>query len=266
MENKIVLYILLNKAIAVLLVHTFLFFTLSQVFSRQGSNMTANKKEFLKVVVIGDSYAGKSCLIETCMYGRFPEYIVGAPHTPSKCVMIEGKIVEVYMWDTAGQDDYDRLRPLSYPGTDIFLICFDLAKPASFENIKIKWIPEITRWEPDAKFMIIGCKDDLGNSIYKPNDILMFVSAYSRFQCDKVYPMEILQIIAKHLEYIMVATDYNLSAQRLCDQYKSGYKYIATSAMKLQGTKKLLVEMIPNCYLYDGTPQQLTKCSNCCII
>ena len=52
--------------------------------------------------------------------------------------MVDGKPINLGLWDTAGQEDYDRLRPLSYPQTDIFLICFSLVSPPSFENVKTK--------------------------------------------------------------------------------------------------------------------------------
>jgi hypothetical protein len=39
-------------------------------------------------------------------------------------------------------EDYDRLRPLSYPQTDVFLVCFSLVRRASFENVRAKWVPE----------------------------------------------------------------------------------------------------------------------------
>lgn len=45
-------------------------------------------------------------------------------------------MVELALWDTAGQEDYDRLRPLSYPETDVILMCFAIDQPTSFSNIQ----------------------------------------------------------------------------------------------------------------------------------
>jgi small GTP-binding protein len=47
-----------------------------------------------------------------------------------------GKMVELALWDTAGQEDYDRLRPLSYPETDVILICFAINLRTSFTNVQ----------------------------------------------------------------------------------------------------------------------------------
>jgi hypothetical protein len=52
--------------------------------------------------------------------------------------MVDGKPINLGLWDTAGQEDYDRLRPLSYPQTDVFLICFSLVSPPSYENVRTK--------------------------------------------------------------------------------------------------------------------------------
>ena len=52
--------------------------------------------------------------------------------------MVDGKPISLGLWDTAGQEDYDRLRPLSYPQTDVFLICFSVVARASFDNVKAK--------------------------------------------------------------------------------------------------------------------------------
>lgn len=59
--------------------------------------------------------------------------------------------VELALWDTAGQEDYDRLRPLSYPDTDVILMCFSVDSPDSLENIPEKWTPEVSSWSVESK-------------------------------------------------------------------------------------------------------------------
>lgn len=62
---------------------------------------------------------------------------------------------------TIGQEDYDRLRPLSYPQTDVFLVCFSVTSPASFENVKEKWFPEVHHHCPGVPCLIVGTQVDL---------------------------------------------------------------------------------------------------------
>ncbi|KAG6832433.1 hypothetical protein H0H92_001479, partial [Tricholoma furcatifolium] len=76
-------------------------------------------------------------------------------------VMVDGKTISLGLWDTAGQEDYDRLRPLSYPQTDVFLICFSLVSPPSYENVRTKWFPEISHHAPSTSVVLVGTKLDL---------------------------------------------------------------------------------------------------------
>ena len=74
--------------------------------------------------------------------------------------MFDRASVQLGLWDTAGQG-YDRLRPLSYAGADVFLVCFSVLSWISFENVGVKWAQELRRFCPDAKIILVGTKTDL---------------------------------------------------------------------------------------------------------
>ena len=95
--------------------------------------------------------------------GQFHEYqesTIGAAFL-TQTICLEDTTVKFEIWDTAGQEDYDRLRPLSYPQTDVFLACFSIISPASFENVKAKWYPEINHHCPNVPIVLTGTKLDL---------------------------------------------------------------------------------------------------------
>lgn len=72
--------------------------------------------------------------------------------------MVDERPVNLGVWDTVGQEDYDQLRPLSYPQTDIFLVCFSVVSLSSFENVRAKWLPEIQHHAPGVPFILVGTK------------------------------------------------------------------------------------------------------------
>ncbi|AEO71654.1 bbb170aa-9d60-4556-95ac-5ae9b4bb4dea [Thermothielavioides terrestris] len=122
--------------------------------------MTAELRR--KLVIVGDGACGKTCLLIVFSKGTFPEvYVPTVFENYVADVEVDGKHVELALWDTAGQEDYDRLRPLSYPDSHVILICFAIDSPDSLDNVGEKWCSEVHHFCPDVPKILVGCKKDL---------------------------------------------------------------------------------------------------------
>ncbi len=117
-----------------------------------------------KLVIVGDGACGKTCLLIVFSKGTFPEvYVPTVFENYVADVEVDGRRVELALWDTAGQEDYDRLRPLSYPDSNVILICFAVDLPDSLDNVQEKWISEVLHFCQNVPILLVGCKCDLRN-------------------------------------------------------------------------------------------------------
>lgn len=116
----------------------------------------------VKLVVVGDGAVGKTCLLLSYATNGMPKTY--EPTIFDNFVVqlsANGESLELSLWDTAGQEDFDRLRPLSYGNTDVFLLCFSVVDPVSFGNVFDKWLPELRHYSPSAAVILVGTKSDL---------------------------------------------------------------------------------------------------------
>ncbi|XP_022308739.2 cell division control protein 42 homolog isoform X2 [Crassostrea virginica] len=118
----------------------------------------------VKSVLVGDTSVGKSCLIsyftnEVLHY--FDCTIPTVSNSYTGTLMMDGNTFCLEIGDTSGMEDFDRLRPESYPKTDVFLLCYSIERRASFEHIESKWNPEIKHYCPDTPILLVACKTDL---------------------------------------------------------------------------------------------------------
>lgn len=139
--------------------------------------------------------------------------------------------------EQAGQEDYDRLRPLSYPQTDVFLVCFSVISPSSFENVRAKWIPEISHHAPNVPFLLIGTKTDLRED-----------------------PDTVQKLRQKGVETITEARAAQLAMQ------VGAKKYLECSALTQRGLKNVFDEAIRQVLVAKHARSNNKSRGNTCII
>ncbi len=175
---------------------------------------------------------GKTCMLISYTTNTFPEeYIPTVFDNYSASVMVDSRPINIGLWDTAGQEDYDRLRPLSYPQTDVFLICFALDTAVSFENIRNKWYPEIQHHAPGVPFIIVGTKLDLRNEA-KPGTEGKFIT--------------------------------RAQGENLKEELKA-FKYLECSARTQEGLKQVFDEAI-RCFLITQKSNNVVKKKKCVVL
>jgi len=187
----------------------------------------------IKLVVIGDGAVGKTCLLISYANNKFPEdYIPTVFDNYVVNITAGTETIELGLWDTAGQEEYDRLRPLSYANANVFLICFAVVNPISYDNISYKWYPEVMHFCPDTPLVLVGTKIDLRK--------------------DEAFVEKNLR--ANNLQPISTA-----QGQELAKKIKA-FKYIECSARTEENLKTVFDEAIKAVFF---APKKKKKCVIC---
>ena len=117
----------------------------------------------LKIVVIGDTNVGKTCLLQTYSTNKFPfDYVPTVFDNYFIPIKVENTVYQLNIWDTSGSDTYEEMRPLSYTSTDCFMLTFSIVDEESFQKIKTYWINEIREncGDSNPRILLVGTKSD----------------------------------------------------------------------------------------------------------
>ena len=143
--------------------------------SKEKNYSSKHYDDLFKLVIIGDSGVGKSCILLRFADDTFTEnyYSTIGVDFRFKCVDIGERKCKLQIWDTAGQERFKTVTSAYYRGADGIIIVFDQTDKESFNNIQ-HWIEDISRYSTDepAK-IIIANKDDMAEEkkIVKNEDI-----------------------------------------------------------------------------------------------
>ncbi|KAJ3449995.1 hypothetical protein M0812_06157 [Anaeramoeba flamelloides] len=181
----------------------------------------------LKIIIIGDGFVGKTSFLITATTNRFPEdYIPNVADTRSISAVVQGEEISLSLWDVMSQEDYDRLRALSYPETDLFIVSYSIDSPVSFDNVKSKWIPEIIFHCPKTPFILVAQKMDLRNNLEtiqkltkrkekmvtyeKGRQLAVTINAQDFLECSSLERRNILPVIASAVRIALMYKNTNL--------------------------------------------------------
>ncbi|XP_071392606.1 rho-related GTP-binding protein RhoU-like [Centroberyx affinis] len=122
-------------------------------------------KEPLSCLLVGDGAVGKTSMIISYIFNGYPsEYRQTAFDVFSGLVHVNGIPTQIKLIDTAGQEEFDHFRSLCYAHVDVFILCFSVVNPVSFDNITAKWIPQIRAGNSTSPIILVGTQSDLRHS------------------------------------------------------------------------------------------------------
>jgi small GTP-binding protein len=164
--------------------------------------LTTSSLKDVKFVFVGDCKVGKTKMIHRYLNFKYAQSYMPTIHDTYSTRVSAGELVHnVSVWDTSGDEDYDRLRPLSYMNANVACIVFSYADRRSFENVLHKWYPEIRRFIPNASIVLIGVKS--ATETVDPVDVRAFMKQKKvccYVECDADYEMCLNSVIEEGLK------------------------------------------------------------------
>ncbi|CCF59101.1 hypothetical protein KAFR_0G00680 [Kazachstania africana CBS 2517] len=224
--------------------------SLSNVVSYENMKRNNRLADFrVKLVVVGDGAVGKTCLLMSYVQKTFPEDYIPTvfENYVTKIAGPKGKYIELALWDTAGQEEYSRLRPLSYTDVDILMVCYSVDNKVSLQNVRDQWFPEVKHFCGDTPIMLVGLKSDLYaqdniDDLVDPKeaDILAKkLGAFVHIQCSAKTRQNIDDVFSTAITSLL-PDDLSSSQKR------GGVSLITRKIKRMSTSKKPSLEIVPS--------------------
>ncbi|XP_003962654.3 rho-related GTP-binding protein RhoV-like [Takifugu rubripes] len=139
----------------------------------QRRDKTGRQREELSCMLVGDGAVGKTSMVISYIFNGFnSDYRQTAFDVFTGLVHVNGVPTRIKLIDSAGQEEFGHLRSLCYAHVDVFILCFSLVNPVSFQNIASKWILQIRGGNRTAPIILVGTQSDLCQNV----DILILLA------------------------------------------------------------------------------------------
>lgn len=186
----------------------------------------------IKCVLVGDAGVGKTNLAARLSSRKFKdEYIPTIFDNYAATVILDDKPFHFSLFDTAGKEDYDRLRVISYMNCDVFLVCFSVINRESLESVESHWVPEIKHFLPKTPFILVATQTDMRNtqstdgsdvnstpavSFKEAAEVANKCGAASFVECSSFLDEGISDVIRETIETVIKSADCRASRRHCC--------------------------------------------------
>lgn len=176
----------------------------------------ATSSKCIRITVVGDGATGKTSMLIVYKDKTYNEaYLPTVFDVYSMTIPINSEEYTVILSDTAGQEEFDKLRKLAYDKTDLFILCYSVDSLDSYENVYFKWAPELKKFCPTAKIVLAGTKIDLrrnspdsyitteqGRLLAKKINANAFIENSSRlnYNVNETFNLAILEVVKNRLK------------------------------------------------------------------
>ena len=120
-----------------------------------------------KLVIIGDTGVGKSCLLSRFSDNTYTENYISTIGIDFRfrTIKMNQRILKLQIWDTAGQERFRTITSVYYRGANGIILCYDVTNSESFDHI-VDWINEVNKYAPEKVCMLlVGNKSDRAEKV-----------------------------------------------------------------------------------------------------